>query len=56
MKTYENLKYDVTARIKIKRPCLFHVRLFDVDLTMCKLNKRPIIFVMHANIVLKHAT
>ena len=41
---------------KIKKPRLFHVWLFDVDLTMCKLNKRPIIFEMQSNIALKLAT
>ena len=25
MKTYENVKCDVNVRIKIKKPCLFHV-------------------------------
>ena len=45
-KTHENVKCDVKVRINIKKPRLFHVWLFGVDLTMCKLNKRPIIFVM----------
>ena len=35
---------------------LFHVWLFGADLTMCKLNQRPIIFVMQSNIASKHAT
>ena len=56
MKTYENVECDVNVRIKIKKPCLSSVWLFGVDLTMCKLNKRPIIFVMQSNIVPKHAT
>ena len=56
MKTYENVKCDVNVRIKIKKPHLFHALLFGVDLTMCKLNKRPIIFLMKSNIALKHAT
>ena len=46
MKTYENVKCDVIVRIKIKKSRFFHVWLFGVDLTMCQLNKRPIIFVM----------
>ena len=54
--TYENVKYDVNVRIKIKKPRLFHVWLFGVDLTICKLNKRPIKFVMQSNIASKHAT
>ena len=37
--TYERVKCDVNVRIKIKKPCLFHVWLFGVDLKMCKLNK-----------------
>ena len=53
MKTYENVKYDVNARIKIKKPRFFHVWLFGVDLTICKLNKRPITFVMQSNIASK---
>ena len=56
MKTYENVKCDVNVRIKIKKSRLFHVWLFGVDLTMCKLNKRPIVFVMQSNIASKHAT
>ena len=56
MKTYENVKCDVNVRIKIKKPGLFHVWLFGVDLTMCKLNKRPIVFVIQSSIVSKHAT
>ena len=56
MKTYENVKYDVNVRIKIKNPRLFHAWLFGVDLTMCKSNKRPIIFVMQSNIASKQAT
>ena len=32
MKTYENVKCDVNVRIKIKKPRLFHVWLFGVDL------------------------
>ena len=56
MKTYENVKCDVNVRIEIKKPRLFHVWLFGVDLTMCKLNKHPIIFVMQSNIASKHAT
>ena len=56
MKTYENVKFDVNVRIKTKEPGLFHVWLFGVELTMCKLNKRPIIFVMQSNIASKHAT
>ena len=56
MKTYENVKYDVNVRIKIKKHRLSHFWLFGVDLTMCKLNRRPIIFVMQSNIALKHAT
>ena len=31
MKTYENVKYDVNVRIKIKKPRLSHVWLFGVD-------------------------
>ena len=54
--TYENVKCDVNVRVKIKKPRLFHVRLFGVDLTMCILSKRPIIFVMQLNIASKHAT
>ena len=56
MKTYENVKSDVNIRIKIKKPRLFHVWLFGIDLTLCKLNKRPIIFLMQSNIASKHAT
>ena len=56
MKTYENVKCDVNVRIKINKPRFFHVWLFGVDLTMCKLNKRPIIFVMQSKIAPKHAT
>ena len=56
MKTYKNVKCDVNVRIKIKKPRLFHVLLFDVDLTICKLNKRLIIFQMQSNIASKHAT
>ena len=43
----ENVKIDVKVRIKIKKPRLFHVWVFGVDLTICKLNKRPIIFKTH---------
>ena len=39
MKTYENVKCDVNVRIKIKKPPLFQVWLFGVDLTMCKFKK-----------------
>ena len=56
MKTYENVKCDVNVRIMINKPRLFHVWLFGVDLTMCKFNKRLIIFVMQSNIASKHAT
>ena len=56
METYENVKCDVNVRIKIKKPRLFDVWLFGVDLTVCKLNKRPIIFIMQSNIAAKHAT
>ena len=56
MKTYENVKRDVNVRIKIKKPLVFHVWLFGVDLTICKLSKRPIVFVMQSNIASKHAT
>ena len=56
MKIYEKGKYDVNVRIKIKKPRLSHVWLFGIDLTMGKLNKRPIIFVMQSNIASKHAT
>ena len=45
MKTCENVKCDVKVRIKIKKHRIFHVWLFGVDLTICKLNKHPIIFV-----------
>ena len=55
MKSYENVIFDINVRIKIKKPRLFHVWLFGVDFTMCKLNKRSIIFVMQSNIVSKHA-
>ena len=50
MKTYENVKCDVNVRIKIKKSRLYHVWLFGVDLTMCKLNKSQIIFVMQSNV------
>ena len=56
MRTYENVKSDVNVRMKIKKPGLFHVWLFGVDLPMCKLNKSPIIFEMQSNIAPKHAT
>ena len=52
----ENVKCDVNVRMKIKKPRLYHVRLFGVDLTMCKSSKRPIKFVMQSNIASKHAT
>ena len=50
MNTYENVKYDIYVRIKIKKSRQIHVWLFGVDLTMCILNKRPIIFAMRSNI------
>ena len=56
MKTYENVKCDVNVRIKIMKPHLFHVWIFGVDLTMCKLIERPVIFVMQSNTASKHAT
>ena len=56
MKPYENVKCDVNVRIKNKKSRLSHVWLFGVDLTICKLNKRPMIFVMQSNIASKHAT
>ena len=46
----ENVKCDVNVRIKIRKPRLFHVWLFGVNLTICKLNKCPIKFVMQSNI------
>ena len=56
MKHYENVKCDVNVRIKIKKSRFYHVWLFGVDLTMCKLNKSQIIFVMQSNVASKHAT
>ena len=44
MKTYENVKCDVNVRSKIKKPRLLPATLHGVDLTICKLCKRPIIF------------
>ena len=49
-------KCYVNVSIKIKKPRLFHVWLFGVDLTMCISNKRPIIFEMQSNIASYHAT
>ena len=44
--TLHDENININFRIKIKKPRLFHVWLFGVDLTMSKLNKRPNIFVM----------